>query len=459
MKAFWAVLVLAPLAVVPSAVWADPLTLDQAMALSVASSPDLRSLVIQQSTALDGYRWGFREYLPKLGLNSSQNEAVTLNSPDTRSLQMGVTVTQLVFDAGRLGRQRDLARLQLSAGSQDYREQEEQITDSVRTLFNQILVLKKKLAIQAQVVEVADRQLEISRKELDLGSAREVDVLDTEAQASSLKVDRKQSERSLREAFAQLANLLGIETKGLDIAGDFDEGYQGLDVPEENDRWLAEVLDTSKDIAQQRLDLRQQYFSLLNQNLWYLPNISVELTMSLTGTQYPLQTPAYNASVTFSFPGDTFPFTQKLDLGSTTGQTSSGLSGKLGIFDSTQGLVGAGAAKAQYEVSQLKSQILRSTVKFNFEKAIGDYKLLIEKLALQRNTVAIEEKKNAILAKQVELGEAKRVDYLQGETQLANDRIALIESVLQIKETERSLERMLHRAPGTLARAVQEVSP
>ncbi len=121
--------------------------------------------------------------------------------------------------------------------------------------------------------------------------------------------------------------------------------------------------------------------------------------------------------------------------------------------------MGAGAARAQYEVSQLKSQILRSTVKFNFEKAVGDYKLLVEKLALQRNTVAIEEKKNSILAKQVELGEAKRLDYLQGETQMANDRIALIESVLQIKETERSLERMLHRAPGTLAQAVQEVSP
>ncbi len=454
MKAFWAAL-----AFLPAVLQADPLTLDQSMALSIATSPDLRSLVIQQATALDSYRWGLREYLPKLGLSSSQNEAVLFNSPDTRSLQMGVTVTQLVFDAGRLGRQRDLARLQLSAGSQDYREQEEQITDLVRTLFNQILVLRKKLAIQDQVVAVADRQVEISRKELILGSAREVDVLDTEAQASSLKVDRKQSERSLRDALAQLANLLGLETKGLDISGDFDEDYQGLDVPEQSDRWLAEVLDTSKDIAQQRLDLKRQYFSLLNQNLWYVPNISVELTMSLTGTQYPLQTPAYNASVTFSFPGDTFPFTQKLDLGTTTGQTSAGLSGNLGIFDSTQGLVGAGAARAQYEVSQLKSEILRSTVKFSFEKAIGDYKLLVEKLALQRTTVAIEAKKNVILAKQVELGEAKRVDYLQAETQLANDRIALIESVLQIKETERSLERMLHREPGTMAQAVQEVSP
>ncbi len=154
--------------------------------------------MIQQNSALDSYRWSLREYLPKVGLNSSQNESIVTHSPDTRSLQVGVTLTQLLFDAGRGGRQKDLAKVQLAAGRQDYRTQEEQVTDAVRSLFNQILVLKKKLEIQETVAELAERQLSISRTEWSLGSAREIDVLDTEAPgvfaSGEQKTDSEESE-------------------------------------------------------------------------------------------------------------------------------------------------------------------------------------------------------------------------------------------------------------------------
>jgi len=262
----------------------------------------------------------------------------------------------------------------------------------------------------------------------------------------------------LRDTFFQLANLLGLgPSVPLDVVGTFDVDYPGLEVPEHSDRWLAQVLDTSKDLAQQSLDLRKQYFALLNANLWYLPDVSLETTLSLTGSTLPLQTPAYNATLTFSFPGDAFPVTEKLALGATPGESrTSSLSSNLGILDSVQGFVDQSTAKAQYQLSQVKEGVLRATTRYTFEKTLGDYRLLVEKLALQRNTVAIEVRKNAILAKQVDLGEAKRLDYLQGETQLANDRISLIESVLQLKESERTLEQLLHREPGTLAQAVEE---
>ena len=435
----------------------EPLTLDRAISLSLAVSPDLRSLVLQQTAALDGYRWGFREYLPKVGLSFGQNENIVVNSADTRSLQVGVNVTQLVFDAGRLGRQRDLARLQMLAVRGDSQELREQIQDGVSSLFHQILVLQKKLEIQTEVVVLSERQRDITRLELSLGLSREVDLLDTEAQVASLKVSRNETERNLGESLARLAQLLGVETKGLEIAGEFDADYPGLELSEDSGRWLAEVLDTSKDLAQQRLDLRQRYFALLNQGLWYLPNVSLELAWSLTGGQLPLQTPAYSASLIFEFPSEVFPFRQKLDSGMTPGQSrSTGVSGSAGVLENVQGLASGASARAEYEVSRLKTDLARSTVQLTFEKTLSDYRLLVEKLSLQRAAVVLEVQKNALLAKQVELGEAKRLDYLQGETQLASDRIALIESVLQLRESERALERLLHRAPGTLAQVVCE---
>ena len=434
------------------------LSLDEAVAQALEVSPDLQALAIQANSALGQYRWGLREYLPQVGLNYSQNESVLLDSPDTRSTQAGVTVSQLLFDAGRGGRRRDLSRIQLLVNRQDSRVQEEKVIDSVTGLFNELLVLKKKREIQAQVIDLAQRQLAISRTELTLGLAREIDVLGTEVQVSSLLVDKKQSDRSWEDALFQLANLLGLDpTVPLDVVGSFDADYAGLVVPEHSDRWLALVLDSSKDLALQRLELRKQYFELLNSRLWFLPDVSLQTSVSLTGVSLPLQTPAYSATLTFSFPGEAFPFTQTLVIGGTPGQSqTSSVSSSVGILDSVQGFADGPAAQAQFQVTQVREAALRASTRFTLEKTLGDYRLVVEKLALQRRTVGLEEQKNLILGKQVELGEAKRLDYLQGVAQLAQDRIALIESVLQLKESERALEQLLHRTPGTLAQAVEE---
>ncbi len=432
--------------------------LDEAISRAIDTSPDLRSIVIQENSSLDAYRWSLREYFPKLGVNYSQNESVLIHSPDTRSVQAGLTLTQLLFDAGRGGRLKDLSKIQLISGQKDFQIQLEQVTDSVRHLFNQILVEKKKLEIQDQVIDLAGKQLDISRKEVELGSSREIDLLDAETQLSSLKTDKKQSQRTLSDALFQLGNLLGLDSSvPLDIVGDFDADYPGLQLPEKNDQWLALVLDTSKDLAQQKLDLRKQYFQMLNAQSWFLPDISLEASYGLTGTRLPLQTPTYNATLTFSFPSDAFPTTQTLGLGGTPDQSrTSSASTKVGVFDSVQGIVNGATAKAQYSLSLVKEGTLKATTRYSFEKTMGDYRLLVEKLSLQRHTIEIEEKKNAILAKQLELGEAKRLDYLQGETQLAKDRISLVESVLQVRESERTLESLMHVEPGSLGHLAKE---
>jgi len=255
--------------------WAEApelvLSRDQAVAQALQASPDLQALAIQARSSLDRYRWGLREYLPKVGLNYSQNESVLLDSPDTRSIQAGVTVNQLLFDAGRGGRRRDLSQIQLLVNRQDYRIQEEKITDSVTSLFNQLLVVKKKREIQARAIDLAEKQLALSRAERGLGLVRDLDVLGAEVQVASLWVDSKQSDRSLKDALSQLAGLLGLDPSvRLDVAGAFDTDYVGLVVPEHSDRWLALVLDSSKDLALQRLELRKQYFDLLNSQLWFL---------------------------------------------------------------------------------------------------------------------------------------------------------------------------------------------
>jgi len=442
---------------------ADPtpggvVTVDEAIALVLQSSPELQTLAIQENSALEGHRWGLREYLPKVGFNYAQNETVALDSPDTHSIQAGITVTQLLFDAGRGGRRRDLSRLQILTNQQDFQNEEEKLTDSVRSLFNKILVLKKKRVIEDQVIDLAETQLAIVRTERTLGSTREIDVLGTEVEVSSLLVNQRQTERSLVDAHVQLANLMGLDPSvEFDVVGDFDANYPGLVVPHSNERWLARVLDTSKDLALQRLELRKQYFDLLNAQSWFVPDVSLQTSVSLTGVTFPLQTPAYSATVTLSFPSDALPVRQTVAVGSTPGQSqNSSAATNVGILDSVEGVIDGATAEAQFRVTQVRERVLRATARYEYERTLGDYRLLVEKLALQRRTIDLEEKKNVILAKQVDLGEVKRLDYLQGETQLANDRIALIESVLQLKESERTLEQLLHLEPGTLVHAVEE---
>ena len=85
------------------------------------------------------------------------------------------------------------------------------------------------------------------------------------------------------------------------------------------------------------------------------------------------------------------------------------------------------------------------------------YRLLVKRLVLQRRSIASQERKTHVMAKQLEIGEIKRIDYVTAETQVAQARSSLIEQVVQLMITERGLERLLGLEEGGLARLVEVV--
>jgi outer membrane protein TolC len=71
-------------------------------------------------------------------------------------------------------------------------------------------------------------------------------------------------------------------------------------------------------------------------------------------------------------------------------------------------------------------------------------------LALARRQIDLLGRKIAIMGRQLELGEVKRVDYMKLQTQLARDRTSLLQEVLQLLESERAFERLLGIDAGEL---------
>lgn len=84
------------------------------------------------------------------------------------------------------------------------------------------------------------------------------------------------------------------------------------------------------------------------------------------------------------------------------------------------------------------------------------YSQTTQTVELARKKLEVERRKEAILRKQMNLGEVNRIDYLQGAIETANAEIALNETALQLVQGERDWENLLGLESGGLRAMVEK---
>ena len=91
------------------------------------------------------------------------------------------------------------------------------------------------------------------------------------------------------------------------------------------------------------------------------------------------------------------------------------------------------------------------SLRFNIEQFIKQYSFAIAELTLRREAIELLERKQRVYKQQLGIGEIKRIDYLKAETEYYKEEIAFRESILSIKQMERSFEQILGFEPGELS--------
>ncbi len=304
-------------------VGAQPLTLDQALAMARKSSEAVRisRLALEKSQAALGEARG--KAFPHVDLQASGSylfnpppgytvaagalgsltipanalyvgsPAVPLGAVPPSPFNVGAslhnyftftaTVNQPLFTWGKIRNAIDVASLQVDAAGTDMSARQRDIDWQVRrSYFSALLARRSKDALQrmrniaAQVV--ADRQNAFSQ-----GTVNRESLLEVRATLASLDAKLTEAAQSESSALAGLAVLTGQETDGADLATDWSAGLPTLD----EQALLAQALQSSTDMAAARTRVEQarRKLSIEQGGAIFRPDVNLGISLDVSGQE------------------------------------------------------------------------------------------------------------------------------------------------------------------------------
>jgi outer membrane protein TolC len=439
---------------------ARPISLSEAEAQALSSSTELEILRLRTRAQARAHALGVREYLPRISLAVNGSQTIATGAPDTRVESLALTVEQPLFDGGRLAVQRALSRAQLLLDSRSYADSEDALVDRVRGLYWQALVQQEKLRIQEDIRGITARQVEIARMERRIGATREIDLVEAELEEARVTLTIGDTRATLEERMDQLRESLGMgPDDALSLSGNIDAAYPGLTLPADLGGLVTIALANNTELKRRKLEARGSLEALRAARAWFVPRISLALTVGISGDHLPLQDPSLSGELTIDFPSRAFPISARLSSGSTgSGQASAGSSGEIGVLEDIGGWTDRRAAGLAREESLLKEARTVESLGFEVRRCAAAYEQKKAVAGLARKTVGLDQTRVEILGRQLELGGIQRIDYMRAHAQLARDASELLEHVLAVLDGERELEKLLGLRAGALGALVADLA-
>ncbi len=432
----------------------EALSLREAESLALQSSVALRIQGLQGEAAEERYRRGIRDYLPQLQIAVTAANTVNLAAPDSTCDELSVTVRQPVYNGGRTARQRALSRLQIQLNRHSYRAARAEVLSTAWDEFHQVLVLEAQLAVKRRHLEQSRGQLAIASSERSLGMIREVDLVDTELQASNQELAVRVTEGELLLARYSLKKTLGLPPDhSLLLSGAVDADYEGFSFDCPPALLLATAEEGNLDLQRARFRVAQAETVGALARSRCLPQISANLTLSVSGERLPLQTPGMSFGLTVAFPESDTPIQADLG-GAAAGSRSTTKNASLAVspFRSIVGSLDETEARLELEAAREALEALQRDVAFQVVQGIAGYGRQQETVRLERRSIELERRKLEIMRREVATGAATRVDYVKEEAIAAELEAGHLASILTLLRVERSFERLLGLDPGGLAR-------
>lgn len=433
----------------------EPMRIDlqTATTLAEANSFELNKLRYGVKGEQRRYRLQLRDYLPQVSLNYSDSKTVQYFAPDSRDISLSAALQQPLYRGGRTRIARQIQRSGILLQQQGVEERRQSLLDECFTRFHSYLIEEQKLALLEEARGLGEAQLEIARVELRIGTSREVDYLETQLQLKELEQRILNAHAGLEEAAYALKLLLGLEPgRSIQLAGAIDRDYAGLVLRGTPQTYLSLAMQNNLEAAQAHFQVAQNRARIrLSQSSW-IPNVSMQASASMSGSDYPLQDPGYSLSLIFELPYEWLPLKTTLSLSNTTHrQYGQSETGSAPLVQDLGFLVDRDIARLELQASLEARDKLFRDLEFNVERTLKAHRREIRNLQLLRETVQLRERQLKILETEVEVGQAKRIDYVEAQNELLDRKLELLEAVLNLILIERSFERLLGLDIGGLA--------
>ncbi len=421
------------------------LTLKEAIALAVSNSEEVRQKQYQLQASDIQYKLSLFQYLPSFSFSLSDYSSIKYMGQDSNNSSLQFKLSQPIYRGGRLRNSRRLSQVEVLRLNEELENILNQLQVSCYTSYLTYIIQQKKIANQQEILSISRDQVEIARKEFELGRIREIDLLEVEYKLQAMIRSLEEQKLNLNQAAYAFKKLIGINLDAeFEVMDEFPENYSGIDfIPEI--KTLTEMAVSSnkqmfaKLLALERFDLEHR--SVKGQ---WLPNLTVDAAVSLTGNGYPLQKAHYSITFKMDLPLPWVPISSAVSIrdsphneyGNSRNHSAQGPS-SFGYFVNLR-LAELNLENAQEEYMNLKKSIVYE-VRFSLER----YESLKKSLVMSRKQVEIQKKRLGILSKEVDLGTATRLEYVTAQAEYMEQIMALLEGSLELLVSERSLEQLL----------------
>ena len=427
----------------------DSLTFSRAADLAVVSSIEFRQARVSQLLREGAWKRSLFGYLPRFGLNVSENDRLQKIGVDSFMKNYSISVEQLVWDGGRVSVSRNLERMELNLLWSGLDRMASEIADNAVSVYYNVLSSRAILEIRKEAFLILEEQRRILAEEVRLGLTLPVDLAKGDINLADAKLDILSLQLDLTEMERQFAQMLGLDSLPY-LCEKVDINRSAALPPAAAAGVLA--VERNPNLVQARHSISMKEYELKQVSNTWRPNLRLTGDFGLSGQRYPLTRYNWSVGLNIDFSGPFFQNRSGAQAGwEPPGDRTAALQNNLSLqVDPAAGLgkkqAGLALAFERDRYFLILDRVGR-TAAVAVEKCIHvdqKRKLAIESAVLAAERCRIEELR-------LELGQITRLRLMETLIEKTQKDIAVVEATVALFEAERELERFLDLKPGELA--------
>ena len=384
----------------------------------------------------------YRDYLPEVKFTYTDSASVAYYNPDSHIKKLNFSLTQKIYDRGKRRASINLGQKQLNLEKLKTEDSKDEFVFQIISSFKDILKLEMEAAILDSTYLNTSRQLEIGLKEKELGEITSLSYLEMEIanRNIALLLERKNNEKE--KLIFEFSRLLTLDPDlRPEITGKINTSYCGF-ITDDYSFFVKASGERSTAYAEKLLageTADQNYAAAMKENI---PDIKADCGFSISGEQFPLTTPGFDMSVTFSFSKPGIPSSVTAGISRDDSERSRIITAETAPFSDIGNIYSGETAKLAMERTARAIEEFKINNEFTVKEILLDIDSIKRELGLLRKKLSVYEKKRAIEELQLELGEIKRIDYVETTIDLSKEKINLVNTVASLYQKEISLLRL-----------------
>jgi len=404
-----------------------PLSLQDCVKIALGVHPELQQAAqrvqeaqqtVSQARSLKGPQvdfdtsWTEYQWLPP-----NKQKIIGAGTTDVYS---EVALRQLLYSGGRTQALLDQARLDLLAAHEELRRTRQSVVFQVNRRFFLLRQGEELLRSQQEAVNQVQAHLDIARKRLAVGTAREMDVLRAEVQLADVQQTRIAAENAVAVARMTLNTAMGRPAgTPLEVASDSPIAPSSR----ATEASPAEALPSHPEWIQSELAIRRADAGLTVARSLARPDLALQAAYNLEGGSLPPDVENWNIGLRVSVP----------------------------LWDSGNAAGAKGAARARIDQTKSAQELLRQRLELDVREAQVAVRDAEERMGV--TALSVDEARRTLTVEQerYRVGAGSSIEVIDAQVALTQAETNAIRATYDYRIALAQLEYALGRDPALIA--------